>query len=334
MNFLVDLATTCDDVALANVLVIVKRALLLLRIFGPILCIISLILIFTKGTFNPDDKKMMKTVFNTVLAMILLFFVPIIVNAVIGLLGDANDFSRCWNTDNSNITISRGNYDDYDDDNDDKISPLIDPDKYNPNNESAGTGDSNSIGATGTTSSSTNSSLVLIGDSRVVQTYEYLSGDWGNQANYSGGGVHTADATTFVAEGGKGLSWLKQTGIPASKSYFDAGKTVVIMLGVNDIKTPNIANSYASYINSNIDSWTSKGSKVYFAAVTPCNGNYESFNSYISNFNSTLKSSLSNKVCWIDTDTYIRRQGYQTVDGLHYNQDTYLKIYNYIKNKV
>ncbi len=323
------LATTCDDIALANILVIVKRALTLLQIFGPIICIISLLIIFMKSVANPDDKKNTKTITNIVLALVIMLFVPVIVNAVMGIIGDNTNFTSCWKNASDVINNGNGNPDIIDDfDDDDRGTPLIDPSKYEGNKAVPKTEE-----GTGTDSQKS-SSMVFIGDSRVVQTYETLSGKWSNDANYSVGGVHNYDSTVFVAEGGKGIIWLRQTGIPAAKSYFNSGSAVVIMMGVNDITTIDIANTYASYINSNVDNWTANGSKIYFAAVTPCNGNYASLNSSIDNFNSNLKSMLSSKVGWIDVDVYIKSQGYQTTDGLHYNPDTYTKIYNYIKSKV
>ena len=257
-----------------------------------------------------------------------MFFVPVIVNATMGLIGENTNFSSCWNNASDVVKASDRYIDKHDKD---KTSPLIDPNKYQ-NVESKSDGSSES--GTSNQTSSGSGEMILIGDSRAVQTYEYLSNDWGNQANYSGGGVHTSDSTVFVAEGGKGINWLKQSGIPAAQGYFTSGKAVVIMLGVNDVSTTNIAQTYANYINSNVDSWTANGSKIYFSAVTPCDGSYASLNSNIDNFNTTLKSLLSNKVGWIDTDVYIKSKGYKTVDGLHYDQDTTLKIYNYIKSKV
>ena len=54
-------------------------------------------------------------------------------------------------------------------------------------------------------------------------------------------------------------------------------------------------------------------------------------NTRINSFNSNLKSKLSNKIGWINTHDSI---SFKTIDGLHYNKDTSIKIYNYIKNKV
>ena len=102
-------------------------------------------------------------------------------------------------------------------------------------------------------------------------------------------------------------------------------------MGVNDL---NNADSYVSYVNSNVDSWTSNGSSVYFATVMPCNGSYSHLNEDISKFNTKIKNGLSNKVKIIDLNSYLVSDGYSTTDGLHYNKDTSNKIYNYIKNNV
>ena len=48
LNILYDVINICTDKGLQNILSIVKRVLNLIGMFGPILCIISLVIIFTK----------------------------------------------------------------------------------------------------------------------------------------------------------------------------------------------------------------------------------------------------------------------------------------------
>jgi hypothetical protein len=160
--------------------------------------------------------------------------------------------------------------------------------------------------------------------------YAYLANNWSG-ANYSSGGVHNVSGDIFVAEGSQGLSWLKSTGISVAKSYFKSGTAIVILMGVNDLDN---ASSYVSYINSNVSSWTSNGSKLYYVSVTPCSGSYSYLNSKISTFNSTVKSGLSSSVKWIDAYSYLNSNGYTTTDGLHYDKSTSNKLYNYIKSNV
>ena len=99
-------------------------------------------------------------------------------------------------------------------------------------------------------------------------------------------------------------------------------------MGVNDLYR---AESYISYINGKASSWASKGAHTYFVSVNPTEGSYNHLNSDIDSFNQKLKSGLSN-VSYIDTNSYLKSNGFSTTDGLHYTSDTYNKIYSYIKS--
>lgn len=169
--------------------------------------------------------------------------------------------------------------------------------------------------------------VVFLGDSRTVQMYAYNSGSWSN-ANYSDGGAHTIGNDVYITQGSMGLSWMKSTGISAASGYLNSVAALVILMGVNDLEN---ASSYVSYINSNVSSWATNGSKIYFVSVNLCNGSYNYLNSSINSFNSTLKSGLDSKVKYIDTNSNL---SFETTDGLHYNEETSKNIYNYIKKYV
>lgn len=319
---ILDIASVCSDSALAVLLPIARRILTFIQIIGPLLCIISLTVSFISLMMNPDEKKEPAKIKNKIIALVLLFFIPTIVNAVMWQLDDSTEFSRCWrygttvvNDGNNSITTDPNGQT--------KVNPaIINPDEYEK-----GTSQSSNGSNSGTRSGA---NLIMIGDSRVVQTYAYLSNDW-NGADYSSGGVHDYDGTKFIAQTGMGLNWLKSTGITAAQPYFSSGTAVVISLGVNDLG--NI-DDYISYVNSNASTWARNGSKIYFTTVNPCNGNYSNLNGQISNFNSKLKSSLSGGARVIDTNSYLTSKGYSTTDGLHYSKETSDLVYNYIKSNV
>ena len=322
---ILDIASMCSDSALAVILPIARRILTFIQIIGPLLCIISLTVSFVSLMMNPDEKKEPGKIKNKIIALILLFFIPTIVNAVMGILDDSTEFSRCWRygttvVNNGNSTITT------DPNGKTKVNPaIVDPSQYENGVPKADNNNSNSSSQTQSAAK-----MVLIGDSRIAQTYGYLSNDW-NGANYSAGGVKEADGTKFVAESSMGLDWLKSTGITAAQQYFGSGTAVVISLGVNDLEN---ADNYVSYVNSNASTWAKNGSKIYFTTVNPCNGNYSNLNDQISNFNSKIKSGLSSNVKVIDTYSYVISKGYSTTDGLHYSKDTSDLIYDYIKSNV
>lgn len=320
---ILDIASMCSDSALAVILPIARRILTFIQIIGPLLCIISLTVSFVSLMMNPDEKKEPGKIKNKIIALILLFFIPTIVNAVMGILDDSTEFSRCWRygttvVNNGNSTITT------DPNGKTKVNPaIVDPSQYENGVPKADNNNSNSSSQTQSAAK-----MVLIGDSRIVQTYGYLSNDWNG---YSAGGVKEVDGTKFVAESSMGLDWLKSTGIPAAQQYFGSGTAVVISLGVNDLG--NVDN-YVSYVNSNASTWAKNGSKIYFTTVNPCNGNYSNLNEQISNFNSKIKSGLSSNVKVINTYSYVISKGYSTTDGLHYSKDTSDLIYDYIKSNV
>lgn len=339
MYFLASVSSACSDPGLASILAIVKKVLTLFQIIGPILAIISIAFRLTMLMKNPDDKKGLPKLRNSAIALLVLFLVPAIVNAAFAMLGDSFQISSCWN----NASINTGGGGSYVDPNGDdsgkRTKVYTDPSEYQngkkdgnkKNTENGNSGnDTSNAGDRPGNGNTTSSKVVFIGDSRTVQMYAYVSGDWGG-ANYSSGGVHVVGNDVYVAEGSMGLSWLKNTGISAAKSYFNSGTAIVILMGVNDLSN---ASNYITYINSNAATWKNNGSSLYFVSVNPCEGSYSHLNSKIDDFNSQLRSGLSTNVGWIDTNSHLKQVGFHTTDGLHYDKSTSEAIYNYIKSKV
>ncbi len=317
------LAINCNDPGLASFFMIAKNILNLIRILGPILCMISLALTLFRMMQDPDEKKNPKKIKNTLIATAVLFFVPTIVFALVGLVDENTPIGSCWNS----ASTTRGGTSTYippHDDGGSKSTIYTDPKDYQKS-----TPKSDGDGTQGVGNSDANR-VIFIGDSRTVQMYAYLNNDWGG-ANYSSGGVHVVGSDIYVAQGGMGLDWMKSTGIPAASNYFRNGTAIVILMGVNDLFN---VNNYISYINSNASSWKSSGSSLYFVSTNPCSGSYSHLNSKIDSFNATMKSSLSNTVGWIETASQLKSSGFTATDGLHYDKGTYQNIYNIIKSNV
>ena len=87
----------CANPALSTILPPLKAILTLIQIIGPILLIISLVIQFSKSMMNPEENKNIKKIITTIIAILLLFFTPILLNAVMGMLGDDFTISECWN---------------------------------------------------------------------------------------------------------------------------------------------------------------------------------------------------------------------------------------------
>ena len=316
------LAINCNDPGLAAFFMIAKNMLNLIRILGPILCMISLAFTLFKMMQNPDEKKNPKKIYNTLVATAVLFFVPTIVFALVGMVDENTPIGSCW----KNASTTRSTPGTYVPPHTNKKQPstiYTDPKDYQkgtPKQEGNTQGEGNSAA----------NKVIFIGDSRTVQMYAYLNNDWAG-ANYSSGGVHEVGSDVYVAQGGMGLNWMRSTGIPAAQKYFGSGSAIVILMGVNDLSN---VNNYINYVNNNASSWKSTGSSLYFVSVNPCSGSYSHMNSGINNFNSTVKAGLTNTVGWIETANTLTTEGFTATDGLHYDKATYQKIYNIIKSSV
>ena len=101
---------------------------------------------------------------------------------------------------------------------------------------------------------------------------------------------------------------------------------VIIGFGVNDLGN----------IDKYIELANSLTNEVYYLTVNPADEQKERENGYsvtnqqIDEFNNKLKANATNyKV--IDTNSYLKQIGFSTTDGLHYDNATYIKIYEYIK---
>jgi len=92
------LEATCSSPALAVTLRALKKIMGVIQIIGPILLIVSLSIQITQLLANPDDKKLPKKIFNSILAIILLFFIPVFINIIMKWMGSTFTVSACWDS--------------------------------------------------------------------------------------------------------------------------------------------------------------------------------------------------------------------------------------------
>lgn len=88
---------TCRDVALAYALVYIKKFLTIIQIVGPIVAIIGLTVHFIRMMSDPDNKKNRGLIKNWLIALLLLFFLPALINVVMMLFNGKFDLATCWN---------------------------------------------------------------------------------------------------------------------------------------------------------------------------------------------------------------------------------------------
>lgn len=154
--------------------------------------------------------------------------------------------------------------------------------------------------------------IILVGDSRFVQMQEAVG------VNYC----------TWIAEGGKGYTWLEEKAIPRIDGCVGNGSKILINLGVND--TRNLQ-KYLTLINAKAAEWTALGATVYYASVNPVWENPYTTKEQVEYFNTQMQNGLNAYyVHWIDSYSYLTSVGYKLVDGLHYSPETSQVIYAYL----
>ena len=320
--YILNLLGNCGNPALANLFNIAQRFITVIQIIAPILAIIALGINLTKSVINPEDKKNFSMYKNWLIALVMVFAIPTLVNATMGMLGEDYSISACWNNASNASTRGESNYKPV---NNKKPSGGINtnPDSYdkgstgntNKNNNSNNSSNTNNNSNTNSNSGVSNSYVIMLGDSRCVQMKSHVG----------------AGSEIWSCKGSMGLSWMKSTGVPNVESKIGKGTKVVIMMGVNDLYQPE---AYITYINSKANEWANKGAKTYFVSVNPVDGTYSNLTSKIVSFNSKLKSGLNSNVRYIDTYNYLVSSGFSTSDGLHYKSETSRKIYNYVKSNI
>ena len=105
---------------------------------------------------------------------------------------------------------------------------------------------------------------------------------------------------------------------------------IFIWLGVNDVY--NISN-YISLLNEEVPKWKAKGANVYIVAVGQVTKDPYVTNEEIEEFNSRMKNEVVN-VKYLDLYSYLKKNGYRTTDGTHYDNETTWKIYRYLMSFV
>lgn len=156
---------------------------------------------------------------------------------------------------------------------------------------------------------------IFVGDSRFVGMKDALGG-------------HVDSDVEIIAKVGQGLAWLKKT---APSLYDKTGKTIIFNLGVNDLYNASL---YVEYYNNMPKSFL-ENNRVIFMTVNPVNEKkeaeygYKVTNKEIEKFNNTLKENLDKNFLMIDTNTYAQLNDFTTTDGLHYNNKTYIGIFDH-----
>ncbi len=152
-------------------------------------------------------------------------------------------------------------------------------------------------------------------------------------SRYVGMSMYAEDEDVFIAKNGMAYSYLKEQ-IPTIKKRATRTSAVIIGLGVNDAKYCD-PQDYIDTVNKLAEDLPCT---VCYMLVNPVDEEkerahgYSVTNRHINTFNNALKKGLSDDVIIIDTNSYLKEEGFKTEDGLHYDNNTYKLIYDYIKD--
>jgi len=105
---ILDAMSYCSDPALGWLLNILKTAFTVLQIIVPILLIVGLGIQFGSRVVNPEDEKSKNKIKNTITAAVTVFFLPLLINLLMFVLGNNYNLSECWN--NSKVYSSGTQY--------------------------------------------------------------------------------------------------------------------------------------------------------------------------------------------------------------------------------
>ncbi len=188
--------------------------------------------------------------------------------------------------------------------------------------------------------------VYMIGDSRFVHMAQHITAALGKS---------TLSSITFISKGRMGLSWFNNTAKSTlvkkiKQQDSTAPLAVVFNLGVNDLKhakdsTINVkalARKYASSLKNLCKLLKGCNVTFYLVSVNPFNAKTSAIykeKSYFTRsfrqlrqFNALLKKNLEGRYTYIDTYSYLMKNGYSTCrngkdDGVHFCSETSLAIF-------
>lgn len=167
------------------------------------------------------------------------------------------------------------------------------------------------------------SGIIFVGDSRTEGMRDAIGED---------------DKKKFICKVGEGLAWLKNTAYKQLKDMCDKYPDyyVVFNFGINDLGVDNYISYYKNTIEKNIKN------KIIHMSVNPIDqakaksaGYTDITNDLIKSFNIKYKEYAGNS--YLNTFNYLLKEGFNASDGIHYDNNTYKKLYNkvvdFINNK-
>ncbi len=173
--------------------------------------------------------------------------------------------------------------------------------------------------------------MFFLGDSRTVGMYAAVT-----KRSTGDGTIQTIDGNGYAWSGkvGAGMQWMKSTGEWFINPAVGENSSVVILMGVNDMSDDTITATYVDYVNQKAAEWAYSGAETYFVSVNPVKGPINGVtNEKIDAFNENMRANLDPSIYYIETNKSLAGE-FEYNDRLHYNEATYLKIYEQILYEV
>lgn len=160
--------------------------------------------------------------------------------------------------------------------------------------------------------------------------------------------INTNPVDKFIAKGGMSYSWFNKEAIPELRNIINENSIVFINMGVNDCANEAVGGGtsnvekYIETINNLIKEYPK--TRFIYISVNPVDGDYPSdysetgyidkdkLNDSINKFNRNIKENCN--IEFIDTNTFLKQEGFSTIDGIHYNTETTETIYNYCLKEI
>ena len=94
---ILNIINECQSTELSLFLSFIKQFMNIIQIAVPILLLIMISIHIAKLVVKPDDKKLLRKIRNTIIAALIVFFLPMIINILMANVSNDNSFSSCWN---------------------------------------------------------------------------------------------------------------------------------------------------------------------------------------------------------------------------------------------
>jgi cell wall-associated NlpC family hydrolase len=180
------LGTCCNDYGLVSVLDIARKFINLLQIIVPILLIIFSCYQFIRLMANPEEKNGLKKVYNKYIAALVVFILPIIINAVLGMMPESFEVAACWEEAKISAEVVRSQKNTYISSSDKTSSPFYKSSEYEGGDGSSSSSSSSSASVTMGTGegSTTGKAIVAYAKQFVGKQYKY-GGTWNGELPYT-----------------------------------------------------------------------------------------------------------------------------------------------------